>query len=106
MKEIVGDEVARVFGELLLRQKCAATENERGAYGGERYTTYDLQCRIQALERDTDAKRDLPDILPLPHQTETLRARGNILGTSRPAADRRAQHTRRLSRQQQASAPL
>src|SRR3984893_4734211 len=73
MEEIVGDEVARVFGELILRQECDATENERGAHGSERHTTYDLQCRVQALERDTDAKRDLSDILPLLHKTETPR---------------------------------
>src|SRR5882762_5096438 len=89
MEEIVGDEVARVFGELILRQERDATENERGAYGSERHTTYDLQRRVQALERNTDAKRDLSDILPLPHKTETLHARGSILGTSWPAADRR-----------------
>src|SRR3984893_13020601 len=89
MKEIVGDEVARVFGELILRQECDAAENERGAYGSERHTPYDLQCRVQALERDTDAKRGLSDILPLPHETQSLRSRGNILGTSWPVADRR-----------------
>src|ERR1700726_4053501 len=83
MKEIVGDEVARVFGELILRQACDAAENERGAYGSERRTPYDLQCRVQALERDTDAKRHLSGILPLPHETETLRARLG-LDDSRP----------------------
>src|ERR1700737_3141820 len=73
MEEIVGDEVTRVFGELVLRQECDGAETERWAYGCERPTAYDLQRRVQALERDTDSKRDLSDILPLPHKTETLR---------------------------------
>src|ERR1700730_11358711 len=81
MKEVVGDEVARVFGELILSQECDGTENERGAYGSERHTTYDLQCCVHALERDTDAKRDLPDILPLLHRTAPLLA-GVMLSVS------------------------
>src|ERR1700756_1955302 len=72
MEKIVGDEVARVFGQLVLCQERDAPENERGAYDGERRATYDLQCGVQSLERNAEAKRDLSDILPLPHEIETL----------------------------------
>src|ERR1700756_4673170 len=92
MEKIVGDEVARVFGQLVLCQERDAPENERGAYDSERRTTYDLQCGVQSLERNAEAKRDLSDILPLPHQTETLpRSLTSPYQSSGPSA-RRIQH--------------
>ncbi len=58
-EEVGRDDVARVFGQLVLRQQSDQTQDEARADEQQRDAAKDLERRIEALERDADPKDPL-----------------------------------------------